>query len=1028
MSEINKDKYPFLYKYGRNLTENFRHADDIKAIIGRDKEIRQAIEILAQKEKNNLLLTGLPGVGKTAVIEGIAQRIVTGNIPENLKNSEIVIIDLESITGDNSDGTNFQYKFKQLISEIESLNGQVIPFIDEFHIIMGAGDSSGQMDAANILKPSLAEGNMHLIGATTLNEFHRYLEKDGAIVRRFGRVNIGEPSKKEAVDILRARRRSYEIYHNVTITDEAIEAAVNLSVRYINTGRYLPDKAIDVLDRASSMTKISLSSMPSNLSKMQNKILELEAQAKDIQFKNPLAYEKYNKEITKLKSEFKKGQAKWNLEKKELSQLQKYRKQLEDLRVLKFKTEVSGDKAEKAKLDAIDLPVIENSIAKLKKEFNAKNPSVNSEVTKVSIMKVIEEMTSVPISEMSTDELEKIKGLNQQLKKRVIGQENAISDTAYAIKRSRIGLKNPSSPIGTFLFLGPTGTGKALPNSTMIPTPYGVKELGDLKIGDEVFDRHGNMTTIIGVFPQGEKEVFQLVLEDGRSVLNYDAHLWSVFVNNSNKLETFELKQLIRMMNNGDHIYIPNNGTVNFYKTDFNYDYKKYIEKFTTNQNFEGILPIRALTASLEVRQFLFEHFIKFANKITIDQETFYISDFKNKKLLDQIAFIARSLGKVVYLNNDDNDMSLVIYENIIDSKIEITAINDLNFTDEMTCIYVNNEEHLFLANDFVVTHNTELVKTLAETMFGNEAAMARFDMGGFHDLSSISRLIGASPGQVGYEDGGELTEFVKSNPYSIVLFDEAEKAHPGIWDLMLPIFDDGQIADSRGDVVDFKNTILIMTSNLGAQEIIRDIDMQIIDNPDKKTNVLSQSSINNVMAELRNNNPEKGGRGFKPEFLNRIDSVVMFLPLTDQEYVKIAHLKLESLRKRLIESRNINLVYLEGLKEEGRSDSYPKMDVARFLGSKITHDDKKMGARPINRYVRTYIEDALIDYFLNNNIPNNSFIGIGVSYPAGSRYYQGADGKRRVVSPIIEIYQLTKDEFNEYKEQDPTTKFIKSL
>lgn len=1028
MSEINKSKYPFLYKYGRNLTENFRHTDDIKAIIGRDKEIRQAIEILAQKEKNNLLLTGLPGVGKTAVIEGIAQRIVTGNIPDNLKNSEIVIIDLESITGDNSDGTNFQYKFKQLISEIESLNGQVIPFIDEFHIIMGAGDSSGQMDAANILKPSLAEGNMHLIGATTLNEFHRYLEKDGAIVRRFGRVNIGEPSKKEAMDILRARRRSYEIYHNVTITDEAIESAVNLSVRYINTGRYLPDKAIDVLDRAASMTKISISSMPSYLSKMQNQILELEAQSKEIQFKNPLKYEKYSNDIANLKTKFKKGEDKWNAEKKELSQLQKYRKKLEDLRVLKFQAEISNDKKKKAELDAIDLPKIEKMLEQKKEEFNDKKPSVNSEVTKLTIMKVIEGMTSIPIAEMSTDELEKIKGLNQQLKKRVIGQENAISDTAYAIKRSRIGLKDPSSPIGTFLFLGPTGTGKALPNSTMIPTPYGIKELGDLKIGDEVFDRHGNMTTIIGVFPQGEKEVFKLVLEDGRSVLNNDAHLWSVYVNNSKKLETFELKQLIKMINSGDHIYIPNNGTVDFYKNDFSYDYKSYIKKFVDNDNFEGILPKKALTASLEVRKFLFEHFIKFANKITIDQETFYISDFKNRQLLEQIAFIARSLGKIVYLNNDDNDISLVIYENTNDSKIEVTEISDLNFTDEMTCIYVNNEEHLFLANDFIVTHNTELVKTLAETMFGKETAIARFDMGGFHDLASISRLIGASPGQVGYEDGGELTEFVKSNPYSIVLFDEAEKAHPGIWDLMLPIFDDGQIADNRGDIVDFKNTILIMTSNLGAQEIIKDIDMQSIDNPDKKTNVLSTAAINNVMAELRNNNPERGGRGFKPEFLNRIDSVVMFLPLTDQEYVKIAHLKLEALRNRLIESRNIRFVYLPGLQEEGRSESYPKMDVARFLGSKITHDDKKMGARPINRYIKKYIEDAIIDYFLNNNIPNNSFIGIGVSYPPGNRYYQGEDGKRRVVSPIIEIYKLTKDEFNEYKSQDPTTKFINTL
>lgn len=761
-------KYEYLNKYGTNLTEQFRNAKDIQPIIGRDQEVRRAIEILSQKYKNNLMLVGLPGVGKTALVEGIAQRIVQHKATSELNDDDIWIIDLASLTSTDTKDGGFYVRFRNLLNEIESAKGKIIPFIDEVHTIMGAGSKGGSLDAANILKPALARGQLHMIGATTLREYHVNLETDGAITRRFGKIMIDEPTPEQAIEILKGRKRPLEIYHGVTISDDAIQASVDLSIRYI-TNRYLPDKAIDLLDQACSNARLNIDAMPESIESVQNKIAELENEIENEPIK--ARQETLQAEIDKLTPKKDVAVKEWETQKEFLAKMKKGRQKLVNLNgelihKLTIKDPTANDLQEIANLRDTQIPNLEKQLDNFKKLYHSQHPMIDDEVTNTNILHAIEAMTGIPVSQLTKSDKQRLLTLEGNLHKRIIGQNKAVAETAYAIKRSRLGLSDPSKPIGTFLFLGPTGVGK------------------------------------------------------------------------------------------------------------------------------------------------------------------------------------------------------------------------------------------------------TELVKALAQEMFGDERAMIRFDMGEFQDRRSIARLVGASPGDVGYEDGGELTEWTKNHPYSIILFDEAEKANPGIWDLMLSIFDDGEVTDNHGEKVNFKNNIIIMTSNIGSADILNGID--------KETGKLTRSAYDDVMARLRNNNPEAGGRGFRPEFINRLDAIEFFLPITRVQEELIARLKLKKTKQILYNSRKIRLVYSSGIPKILREDEGNVLTVSYMIAAMITSPELQLGGRPVNKYIREKIEDPLTDLLLNKNVPDGSNIYIQVAYPKGAKLFTGDDGHQRPVDPIIKLSTVTDAAYQDLIKDDP--------
>lgn len=1040
---------PYLHKYGKNLTEEISQKKVFDPIVGRDQEIRKSIEILSQKYKNNLIYTGQPGVGKTALVEGIAQKIVTNQIPLTLKDKELWVIDLASLSSAEISDGGFEVRMKKLIDEIEKMNGKIIPFIDEFHTIMGAG-SSKALDAANILKPALARGTLKMIGATTFKEYHANLEKDGAMTRRFQRVNIAEPSEKIAIDILRSRRRKLEIHHQITITDEAIKTAVELSTRYITT-KYLPDKAIDILDRASATTRLSIDSMPKDLEELKGKIYELNLEKKQLKNDHKRLKE-INDTIRELTPVFNKGVQKWQAEKSILERMTTERNHLETLRKEKILADSSQDTTKSTNI-AIEIEKYEKILTQVKKKFKESNPSINDEVDSLVIMQTIEDITGIPTSKLSRDIIDTLNALQDNLHKRVIGQDDAIVRTAYAIKRSRLGMSDPTQPIGTFLFLGPSGTGKALTNDTLIPTPNGYKKMGNIKITDSVFDENGQPTMVLGVFPQGEKEVYKVHLADGRVVKSSKDHLWTYYekgVQKTTKLESLLNKQLLDVTNDFyDFTFklpmakgVQYNMIFSDIKEEDVIDYATYLAtQKITDDKFKNLCHKKLIDNiyydneqicnqiifnSVAIRKLFIKTFMSAYHKNNPNDVTDNIVHYRNADFMKQFVEIIRSVGYYVAYNEKVNNGAFIELEDTIDS-VGIASIEKTSILEEMTCIYVSNHSHLFLANNFVVTHNTELVKTLAETMFGDEDNMIRFDMGEFSDKRSIAKLVGAPPGDSGYEDGGELTEYVKNHPYCLILLDETDKAHPAVWDLMLSIFDDGRITDNRGEVVNFKNTIIIMTSNIGQYDILQDVNRNVPNGKSRdelETNSLSQHAIDDVMARLKNSNRDAGGKGFRPEFLNRLDAIVFFLPLTRKEDVKIANLKLRSLKKLLKRSRDMNIVFGVGVTETVRKNdpNYPKRDVARHIALQLTPEEMKLGARPINKYIQKLIEDKITDLFLEKNIPDGSNLYIYMDYPEGKDlFYIANDGYKRAIEPEIQIKVINDDLYNALLPFDPT-------
>ncbi len=697
-SDNPEETYDALKKYGTDLVERAR-SKELDPVIGRDAEIRNVIRILSRKTKNNPVLIGEPGVGKTAIAEGLAQRIVRGDVPEGLKDRTIFSLDMGALIAGAKYRGEFEERLKAVLNEVKKSEGKIILFIDELHTIVGAGKTEGSMDAGNLLKPLLARGELHCIGATTLDEYRQYLEKDAALERRFQPVQVDEPTVEDTISILRGLKERYEIYHGVRIHDNALVAAATLSARYI-TDRFLPDKAIDLVDEACAMIRTEIDSMPAELDDLRRKIMQQEIEEMALKKEDDQLsrdrLEELKKELADEKEQFNAMKSRWEAEKNGVESVKKLKSEIEQMHGDIERAQANLEYEKAAKLKYSDLPALEKQLKDAEaaaEKHNSDNSMVHDTVTENEIADIVGKWTGIPVSRLMEGEREKLLRLDEIIHKRVVGQDEAVRLVTEAIQRSRAGIADPNRPIGSFLFLGPTGVGK------------------------------------------------------------------------------------------------------------------------------------------------------------------------------------------------------------------------------------------------------TELAKSLADCLFDDEHNMVRIDMTEYMEKFSVSRLIGAPPGYVGYDEGGQLTEAVRRKPYSVVLFDEVEKAHPDVFNILLQILDDGRITDSQGRTVDFKNTIIILTSNLGSAELLDGIQ------PDGS---IAESARNAVMGELR--------RAFRPEFLNRLDEIILFKPLTKENLNGIIEILMQGLRKRM-------------------ADKTLKLDVTDAAKSLIIERgfDPIYGARPLKRYLQSAAETLIAKEILRGDLPAGS-------------------------------------------------------
>ncbi len=701
MSDNPESTYDTLNKYGYDMVERARQ-QKLDPVIGRDEEIRHVIRILSRKTKNNPCLIGEPGVGKTAAVEGLAQRIAKSDVPDSLKNKKIFALDMGALIAGAKYRGEFEERLKAVLEEVKKSEGEIILFIDEIHTIVGAGKTEGSMDAGNLLKPMLARGELHCIGATTLEEYRKYIEKDAALERRFQPVMVEEPSVEDTISILRGIKDRYELYHGVKINDAALVAAAALSDRYISD-RYLPDKAIDLVDEACAMIKTEMDSMPEDMDEQQRRITQLQieelALKKEDDAISKQRLSELQKELSELRDRFQVRKAQWEEEKKSVTLLQDLRARKEELQSEISIARQKFDYEKVAKLQYHDLPELEKQMREAEEKTQEENRKggklVHDRVSEEEIARIISRWTGIPVTKLNESERSKVLHLADALHERLIGQEDAVRKVTEAILRSKAGIKDPTKPIGSFLFMGPTGVGK------------------------------------------------------------------------------------------------------------------------------------------------------------------------------------------------------------------------------------------------------TELAKALAKNLFDDENAMVRIDMSEYMEKYSVSRLIGAAPGYVGYEEGGQLTEAVRRHPYSVVLFDEIEKAHPDVFNILLQVLDDGRITDSQGKTVDFKNTIIILTSNLGSQELLGGID---------RDGNISRAAEEACMQQLR--------ESFRPEFLNRLDEIILFKPLTREDIGKITDLMMKSIGERLSE-RRLKLTLSPAAKDYIVEHGY----------------DPAFGARPLRRFLQKNIETAVARIILEDKVEEGDHI-----------------------------------------------------
>jgi ATP-dependent Clp protease ATP-binding subunit ClpB len=694
--EMPEAKFKVLEKYTINLTELAKKRK-LDPIFGREQEMRRIIEILSRRTKNNPVIIGEPGVGKTAIVEGLAQKIVNGEVPESLKNKEILAIDIGALIAGSKYRGEFEERLKTLIKEIKSNPGRFILFVDEMHTLVGAGAAEGAVDAANLLKPALTKGDFQVIGATTFRDFKLYIEKDPAFARRFQPVYVSEPTIDETIAILRGLKEKYELHHGIKISDQAIVAAAKLSARYITT-RYLPDKAIDLLDEAAASLRLEIESVPEEIAELREKLkrLEIEREALLKEETTPKSkLQKIESEIQKLKKEEEKLLAKWEKEKMAKERYREWQQKIEMLKIEKEEAERRGDYARVAEIIYGEIPKVEKEIQEIERIMKkSKSRFLRDTVTQEDVAGVVARWTGIPVKKILEDEAQKLLRAEEELRKRVVGQDEAVSAVANALRRSRAGLTDPQRPIASFLFLGPTGVGK------------------------------------------------------------------------------------------------------------------------------------------------------------------------------------------------------------------------------------------------------TELARALAEFMFNDEKAMIRLDMSEFMEPHSVAKLIGSPPGYVGYEEGGQLTESVKHRPYSLILFDELEKAHPDVFNILLQILDDGRLTDSKGSTVDFRNTIIIMTSNIGSHLFRKIGSIGFVDDESKENEDI-RSKIMSLLKDY-----------FRPEFLNRIDEIIIFKPLSKEDIMKIVDIQLDRVKKQL-EEKGLEVEFSSQIKEVLVEKGF----------------DEVYGARPLQRAIQKYVLDPLSEYLISKRI-----------------------------------------------------------
>ena len=702
-----EDTYNALQKYGQDLVDLARK-QKLDPVIGRDQEIRNVIRILSRKTKNNPCLIGEPGVGKTAIAEGLAQRIVRGDVPENLKDRTVFSLDMGALVAGAKYRGEFEERLKSVLNEVKKSEGKIILFIDELHTIVGAGKTDGAMDAGNLLKPMLARGELHCIGATTLDEYRQYIEKDPALERRFQPVQVDEPTVEDTISILRGLKERYEVFHGVKISDNALIAAATLSDRYI-TDRFLPDKAIDLVDEACAMIKTEMDSMPSEMDDLAHRITQLQIEQvslkKETDALSQSRLQELEKELAELQDQFRSMKAKWENEKNAIGKVQTLREQIEQTNAAIEKAQREYDLNKAAELKYGKLPELQKQLEAEEKLANEKKEDslLRDRVTDEEIARIVARWTGIPVEKLVEGEREKLLHLDDVLHQRVIGQDEAVTKVSEAILRSRAGIANPNRPIGSFLFLGPTGVGK------------------------------------------------------------------------------------------------------------------------------------------------------------------------------------------------------------------------------------------------------TELAKALAQALFDDERNMVRIDMTEYMEKFSVSRLIGAPPGYVGYEEGGQLTEAVRRKPYSVVLFDEVEKAHPDVFNILLQVLDDGRITDSQGRTVDFKNTVIILTSNLGSDIILNDLEQRRA----QGSNELSDEAKHQIDLLLRSK--------FRPEFLNRLDEIVYYKSLTKDEMRKIVDLQLADLRSRMDEGKHLNLDVTTAAKDYIIDSAY----------------DSVYGARPIKRFIQSRVETLIAKAIIQGRYAEGSTLTV---------------------------------------------------